>query len=284
LSLLLFFSVTYLRALPKFSPETEKWTTSIQELAEKPVLPARKPSPALQTSPPKAISLPLLEKRSFQAIPDTVPVQSSVKISSGSTNVNIIGDGHTVTVNPDGMVSSGPGKPLLIIDGKNLGRLPHNKQEDPLNKLDPNKIASIDVLKGESATKIYGEEGKDGVLVIRTKGYKGGDEPVRDIVNFNKVEISIAGENEENGEINTRTNLNITSRGKMNTSGMEGRPLIIKDGKVLGRLHKGESGSPLKGIDPNTIKSISIHKGQSAIDKYGKDAEDGAIEITTKQQ
>ena len=60
--------------------------------------------------------------------------------------------------------------------------------------------------------------------------------------------------------------------------------LIVKDGKVLGRLHKGESGEPLKSIEPNTIKSLNVIKGKAAIDKYGKDAEDGVIEVETKKQ
>ncbi len=67
-------------------------------------------------------------------------------------------------------------------------------------------------------------------------------------------------------------------------SNIDGRPLIVKDGKVIGRLHKHESDEPLKGIDPNTIKSVNIIKGKAAIDKYGKDAEDGVIEVETKKQ
>jgi outer membrane receptor for ferrienterochelin and colicin len=45
-----------------------------------------------------------------------------------------------------------------------------------------------------------------------------------------------------------------------------------------------ESGQPIKDMDPKSIKSINIIKGKAAIEKYGKDAEDGAIEIETKKQ
>jgi TonB family protein len=53
-------------------------------------------------------------------------------------------------------------KPLYIIDGKVA-------TESERNLLLPSSIKSIDVLKAKSATSIYGEAGKDGVLVITTK-------------------------------------------------------------------------------------------------------------------
>ena len=39
----------------------------------------------------------------------------------------------------------------------------------------------------------------------------------------------------------------------------------------------------MKDIDPNDIDSITVLKDDSAIDKYGKKAKHGAIEITTKK-
>jgi TonB family protein len=53
-------------------------------------------------------------------------------------------------------------KPLYIIDGKVA-------TESERSLLLPSSIKSIDVLKAKSATSIYGEAGKDGVLVITTK-------------------------------------------------------------------------------------------------------------------
>lgn len=53
-------------------------------------------------------------------------------------------------------------KPLIIIDDKEV------KQAE-MDALDPNKIESVSVLKGESATELYGEKGKDGVIIIKTK-------------------------------------------------------------------------------------------------------------------
>jgi len=52
--------------------------------------------------------------------------------------------------------------------------------------------------------------------------------------------------------------------------------LYIIDGKEM------ESGS-MKDIDPTTIKSINVLKGENAIKKYGERAKNGVIEIATKK-
>ena len=54
-------------------------------------------------------------------------------------------------------------KPLLVIDGK------INEDRALLESLDPDKIESINVLKGEAAEKSYGEKGVPGVIEIRLK-------------------------------------------------------------------------------------------------------------------
>jgi TonB-dependent SusC/RagA subfamily outer membrane receptor len=51
---------------------------------------------------------------------------------------------------------------LCMVDGKEVTK-------EQLKELSPNMIESISVLKGESATKVFGEKGKDGVIVITTK-------------------------------------------------------------------------------------------------------------------
>jgi len=51
---------------------------------------------------------------------------------------------------------------LFMVDGTEI-----TKQQ--LDKLDPNSISTVSVLKGESATKVFGEKGKNGVIMITTK-------------------------------------------------------------------------------------------------------------------
>lgn len=282
LSMILFFSVNYLQALPL--PATElNLGESIEALEKTPVLqlvaatnvPQNKPE---RTSP--IAKLPTLA-------PDTVPVQSTIKVSSGE-GVKIIGLNPSFEVGQNNLVNvKGQGNPLIIIDGKNMGKMDASGAS-PISKLDPKEINSINVLKGESATAIYGDEGKDGVIVVNTKAYQGGNDvqlnnitPSKKIENF---DLRVNGKPAENYTIRVISgNVDASQASVRVRSNIEGRPLIVKDGKVLGRLHQYESDQPLKGIDPNTIKSLKILKGKEAIDKYGKDAEDGVIEVESKQ-
>lgn len=65
-------------------------------------------------------------------------------------------------------------EPLIIIDGV---------QGASLNSVDPDDIASIDVLKDASATSIYGTQGASGVIIITTK--KGEYSPDAQLFNVN---------------------------------------------------------------------------------------------------
>lgn len=51
---------------------------------------------------------------------------------------------------------------MYIIDGKKV-------TTEDANKINPNDIANINVLKGEAAIALYGEEGKNGLIIITTK-------------------------------------------------------------------------------------------------------------------
>jgi TonB family protein len=54
-------------------------------------------------------------------------------------------------------------QPLLVLDGKIMDN------HDGFQKLNPKSIESMNVLKGHSATSIYGEKGKNGVVLITTR-------------------------------------------------------------------------------------------------------------------
>jgi TonB-dependent starch-binding outer membrane protein SusC len=74
----------------------------------------------------------------------------------------------------------GGNNPLFVVDGVPLtseettpgsdgGGLGRTAARNPLNFLNPNDIASIDILKDASATAIYGSRGANGVVIITTK-------------------------------------------------------------------------------------------------------------------
>ncbi|MFT3845103.1 MAG: M56 family metallopeptidase [Lacibacter sp.] len=81
---------------------------------------------------------------------------TSAGVANSTTNTNLVEKvvvGHPLKTTAD---------PLYIIDGKEA-----TKEE--VNKLDPNSIESINVLKDESAKAVYGEKAKNGVIMIATK-------------------------------------------------------------------------------------------------------------------
>ncbi|WP_242156933.1 SusC/RagA family TonB-linked outer membrane protein [Aestuariivivens sediminis] len=77
--------------------------------------------------------------------------------------------------------------PLIVVDGVPLDGgdvspgtdggqgLGKSSARNPLNFINPNDIASIDVLKDASATAIYGSRGANGVVIITTKRGKSGE-------------------------------------------------------------------------------------------------------------
>lgn len=78
-------------------------------------------------------------------------------------------DGATPHINLDSLLKSksmGKNQPLYIVDGveyKNGSPLKNIKQED---------IQSMEVLKDETATKLYGDAGKNGVIIVTTNKKK----------------------------------------------------------------------------------------------------------------
>jgi TonB-dependent starch-binding outer membrane protein SusC len=79
----------------------------------------------------------------------------------------------------------GGNNPLYVVDGVPLtsdettpgsdgGGLGRTAARNPLNFMNPNDIASIDILKDASATAIYGSRGANGVVIITTKSGESG--------------------------------------------------------------------------------------------------------------
>ncbi|MBT1707756.1 TonB-dependent receptor [Fulvivirgaceae bacterium PWU5] len=94
------------------------------------------------------------------------------------------GAAQNITIRGPGTVRSGS-TPLYVIDGIPLDNsntagmgIDNGGTTNPLNFLNPQDIASIDVLKDASATAIYGARGANGVVLITTKRGKTGQSGV----------------------------------------------------------------------------------------------------------
>lgn len=131
-----------------------------------------------------------------------------------------------------------PDSALIIIDGE--------KKKEGVKMPEPENIESINVLKGQSATELYGEEGKNGIILITTK-----KKPSL----YTRMTPKKA-----NDRLNDLTKVNA--------------PLYIVDGE--------RTDNP-QNIDPNEIHSISVLKNDSISKRYGKNRKNGIVLITTKK-
>lgn len=108
---------------------------------------------------------------------------AGVQVSQGS---GLAGSGSIVRIRGIASVSAG-GDPLYVVDGipitqdQFLAGNSGGMNTNPLATINPNDIASVEILKDAAATGIYGSRGANGVILITTKrGTKKGLE-----VNYN---------------------------------------------------------------------------------------------------
>ncbi len=82
------------------------------------------------------------------------------------TNARNPGDGNTITIRGAGSITR-DANPLVVVDGFPLA------EGSSLNVINPNDIASIDVIKDAASAAIYGSRAANGVIMITTKKGKG---------------------------------------------------------------------------------------------------------------
>lgn len=169
------------------------------------------------------------------------------------------GFGNSATTSPvDGKAQNGADRlevrakdtaehPLLVLNGSEV---PYQT----LQALDPKKIESVNVLKGESAQGRYGVKGKNGVILITTKSSPEGSTRLQ-------ADSFAIRQKSPGGSIEKATGP---------------KPLYMVDGK--------EWTSDLNSIAPSSIASINVLKGAPAVTKYGKKGENGVVEITLKDK
>jgi TonB-dependent starch-binding outer membrane protein SusC len=94
------------------------------------------------------------------------------------TNSGMPGGGASVRVRGTNSIGANS-EPLYVVDGIPVtqGTSSTDPTQNPLNTINPNDIASIDILKDASATAIYGARGANGVILITTeRGQRGTDQ------------------------------------------------------------------------------------------------------------
>lgn len=183
---------------------------------------------------------PGMQKGQAVAVKFTMPVlfrleggemkNSQVAVSSKSTDFFI----------------EGMDAPLYVVDGKEV-------TSSIMSALNVNKIEAMTVLKNESATELYGEKGKNGVILITLKG-------------SDKKPITLS------------TKSSVVSVPGVNAVYLNNRRADWADVDVFVDGEKIElSGKALdEVVSPNEIESINVEKN-------AEDANRGKIYITTKK-
>lgn len=221
------------------------------------------------------------------------------KISPEDTLIASKENSKTVVIKMDGAGGANNGqKPLYVLDGEIIS-------ESIMKVIDPNKIEAINVLKGPSATSLYGDKGKDGVIMITTKtGNAGKDDRGPIVVRGYKIDKQAAG---KDGKIeivadtvmanvnsiliksNNLSDAKSMSKNMDEVTVVQGSKIVVKtEGKKVPALIfvDGEkmTQKEMDALSPDQIKSVEILKGDAAIKAYGAEAKDGVIKITTKKK
>jgi len=201
------------------------------------------PTPTIPTTPPTPLTPPTLPTPTTPPTPPTPPPPPPPGSLSSVLDIR----------------SADGSEPLIIVDGI--------VTDIKANKIDPNTIKSINVLKGSSATEKYGDKGKNGVLEVTLI------KEVSDSPSGQLSEVIVIGYGAKNSDL-PQPGVKIRSN-RFNYSGLP--PLIIIDG-VERNIDLTEQ------INPNDIESMTVLKNGSSTKLYGEKAKGGVIIITTKKK
>lgn len=90
-------------------------------------------------------------------------IEGSVAGVNVTQTSSVPGSSASVLIRGQNTITAGTG-PFIVVDG-----VPFSKTGSVTNDINPNDIASIEILKDASATAIYGVNGANGVILITTK-------------------------------------------------------------------------------------------------------------------
>ncbi|WP_340111630.1 gliding motility-associated C-terminal domain-containing protein [Maribellus mangrovi] len=180
---------------------------------------------------------------------------------------------------------------LVIVDGK--------KYDGEINDISPEEIESISVLKGSAATEVYGEAGKNGVIIITSKKDKTKKilSSAHDFGNQKKHLVLMDGEKiHDIGQIDPRYIRSVNELKeeaavkKYGDLGKDGvievtlkTPDELTQNEIPVVLNGKSTSKKLNEIDRNLIEKIQKIEVDEATEKYGNYGRFGVLEVTTKE-
>jgi bla regulator protein BlaR1 len=201
----------------------------------------------------------LIQERDSILANDNSKNQTWISKDGTKTNINASENGSTYTYSSQGE------EPLYIINGKEVDK-------NHFKELKPDNIESMSVLKDKSATALYGERAKNGVIMITTKS-KG---PWK-IVSSEVTKYPL-------GKPNDTIMYRLVTP---NESGMGTQyhfmPSKIDDKDLL-FIVDGVKGTQrdFRKVTPDLIKSMNVIKKEEGLKVYGEKGKNGVIIIETK--
>jgi len=168
-------------------------------------------------------------KKTKPALGGSVMGLSIKKTDASETKANVVVRGEKTW---------GKENPLIVINGEIAD----------LKNIAPENVESISVVKDASSTALYGDKGKNGVVIITTK--------------------------KETATVDPSENEGKTSGIIIRGNGIANEPLYVVDGEIV---------EDISAIAPDNIKEISVIKSANGTLPYGEKGKNGVIEIKTKK-
>ena len=239
----------------------------------------------------------ILNNVSKISIIDTVPVEKDKSIKIQINKIDTVTKGNQKTITITKTISK------TALDTNVLGGLDkmdiNLMVKDALNSLDLNKVVK-DALKNVDINKIVKEEmqniviknesgdgNKNVNIQIKSKFQNNDSSNINIVTKENNMQViktnskAIAAKALEDGAKSITTE--VTNGEKMYTIVQENSNKKMPENTLIFVDGKATTQKEMNAINPNTIQSVNVLKGESAIKKYGEKAVNGVIEITLKK-
>lgn len=160
------------------------------------------------------------------------------------------------------------GKEVIIVDGKQVTREELGKDGDAkkifVRMLEVGDDPDVDVKIHK--IEVDGDGDHESIMIL-------GPDSDGNYTGSKQIEVRVDGDGPSTGEM-----IFIDTAGdKGNVDWSGSKALFIIDGKEANR-------KKASALDPDEIETIHVWKGDKAVEKYGKKAKDGVVEITTRKQ
>ena len=179
-----------------------------------------------------------------------------------------------------GVKSSSGKEPLVLVDGR----------ETVLDSIKTEQIKTITVLKDSTVVAVYGEKGRNGVILVEMKK---DTEPAGMYLEVKKAKV-VSG---KSGTVIVSDSVGtVVTAGKPEEVTVVGYGMKSKEGNVVRLRGQRRSDSrtvvylvdgvrvpEIESLDPNRIESISVLKDASVPAEYLAEGRTGVIAITTKR-